>query len=81
MARKLYSPQPLPAHYDRITLEDPQPIKFRNINDTEGRGNNWEKGNLWGWDRHLTEEPCPIVYAREGGGWRTLSPEIFEWKL
>lgn len=80
MARRLYQPQPLPEHYDRTVLESPQPIKFRYINDTDGRGNNWIKGNLHGYDRHVTETECPIVFSKEGG-WRTLNPEIWEWKL
>lgn len=77
--RNYYEPQPLPSHYDRTMLDCVEPLKFRRINDTDGRGDNWIKGTLHGWDRHCTPEPCPIVYTKEGG-WRTLSPEIWEWK-
>lgn len=82
MARKPYAPQPLPAHYDRITLDTPVPIKFRNKKaiDSEGRGNNWTKGSLHGWDRHVLPEPCPITWSKVGG-WRTLNPENYEWQI
>lgn len=82
MARKLYAPQPLPAHYDRRTLSTPEPIKFRlrKCDDAEGRGMNWVKGNLYGFDHHVVDKACAIVYTKEGG-WRTLNPELFEWKL
>lgn len=79
MARHLkMAAHPLPEHYERAMLETPVEIRFRRYNDTEGRGNSWEKGNLHGWDSHGVDEPCAIVYARNGGGWRTLQPSLWE---
>lgn len=77
--RKASKVNPLPEHYERNMLETPEPIRFRRLNDTEGRGNNYIDGSLLGWDSHCTDEPCPIVYAKEGG-FRTLSSEYWEWK-
>jgi hypothetical protein len=80
MARKhKANVNPLPSHYERETLETPEPFKFRRRNVTDGRGNNWQAAKLIGWDHHVTPEPCAIVIAEEGG-YRTLSPELWEWK-
>lgn len=79
MSRKRHAPvHELPAHYEREYLDEPSPIRYRALNETEGRGNNWVTGNLHGWDSHVTDSPCAIVYSKEVG-WRTLSPELFEW--
>lgn len=78
MARKRYAPvNKLPGHYIRDLLPEPVAIRFRELNVTEGRGSNWQTGNLYGWDSHCSDEPCPIVYSE---GWRTLTSERFEWK-
>lgn len=80
MARRYKSSyNPLPAHYEREMLDEQEPIRFRERNVSEGRGNNWVDGLLLGWDTHCTEEPCAIVYAKEGG-FRTLNPTIWEFK-
>lgn len=60
-------------------LDEPVPCRIRRINDTDGRGDNWQKGNLYGWDSHGVDEPAPIVYVKEGG-WRTLDLSIWEIK-
>lgn len=77
MARKYLVPNPNPLSDKRSMLEVPEQVKFRRRApmETDGRGNSWQKGNLHGW-----EGDAMIVFAREYGGWRTLMPELWEWK-
>lgn len=77
VARRTFEPQPYPEHYSREMFEEPEVLRFRRIapEDSEGRGNSWQLANQHGWDGD-----CAIVYARDCGGWRTLSPLLWEFK-
>lgn len=77
MRRKAFNPNPNPLDEKRSMLSDPEPVRIRRRApiETDGRGNSWVKANLHGW-----EDDAMIVYARDCGGWRTLSPEFWEWK-
>lgn len=78
MARRTqFEPNPNPLDAYRNMLTVPEPIKFRRRAEVvEGaRGNGWAKANHHGWEGNAL-----ICYAREFGGWRTLDPELWEWK-
>lgn len=77
MARRSATPNPNPLDDRRSMLDTPEPVRVRRRITivTEGRGNAWIKANHHGW-----EQDAMIVYARDCGGWRTLSPELWEWK-
>lgn len=77
MARKQFDPNPNPLESRRSMLSSAEAVRVRRraVVATEGRGNAWIKANHHGW-----EGDAMIVYAKDCGGWRTLSPELWEWK-
>lgn len=77
MPRRAFEPNPNPLADRRSMLAEPMAVRVRRRApiESDGRGNSWIKANHHGW-----EDGAMIVYVKDCGGWRTLSPELWEWK-